>query len=278
MVTGAAGGMGGAVAARFASRHPLILVDVDGDRLAAAAGEHVEVAPRVTEVSADLAQAAGAERVLAAIDAAGGFATFVNAAGLSTSMAGPERIIEVNLIGTARLVEALGARAGAGSVGVCIASMAAYRNGPDAYDALLEDPLAPGLFERLEEALGASMESSQAYDLSKRGVVLLCERLAAAWGARGARLVSVSPGLIATGMGLREQSDRGRDLVETAALGRIGEAAEVASVVEFLAGPGAAYVSGCDLLVDGGAIAALRNQAPADKARRWNGWGRSLRE
>jgi NAD(P)-dependent dehydrogenase (short-subunit alcohol dehydrogenase family) len=107
-------------------------------------------------------------------------------------------------------------------------------------------------------ALVASSE--QAYVVSKFAVMQLVQQRAKRWGAKGARLVSLSPGVITTNMGnaaLRNPQVQG--MIGLSSAGRPGRADEIASVIAFLASDAAAYITGTDILVDGGVIAGIRN-------------------
>ena len=97
------------------------------------------------------------------------------------------------------------------------------------------------------------------YSFAKYGLLLYARRHAAAWGARGARIVSLSPGMIATPMGAREFAANAhkRKMFEASPLKREGTMLEVADAVEFLASDRASFISGTDLLIDGGLTGAL---------------------
>jgi NAD(P)-dependent dehydrogenase (short-subunit alcohol dehydrogenase family) len=181
-------------------------------------------------------------------------AAVVHAAGISPSMGTAARIFAVNLDGAARLVEAIRDRMAPGSAAVLFASNSSYFPMPQEAAAAVCRPLpAEGAV-----SLAHLAESPEiAYPLSKLGVRALVKREAKAFGARGARLVSMSPGAIDTAMTRGEPSDIATRMVETSASGRMGRPEELAAVAVFLCSPDASFVTGVDWLVDGGHTAAL---------------------
>ena len=102
---------------------------------------------------------------------------------------------------------------------------------------------------------------ASAYTFAKRGNHVRVRAQSVAWGERGARLNSISPGVIATPMGLAELAGGSgafmQAMVDGSGTGRLGTADDIAAATEFLVGPSAAFVTGTDLLVDGGAVGAL---------------------
>jgi NAD(P)-dependent dehydrogenase (short-subunit alcohol dehydrogenase family) len=264
VITGAGGGMGRHCVERFRGDR-LLLVDVD-ERALEGAGE---LAPGAECVLADLGSRASIDALVRQVEASGGLHRLVHLAGVSPMMDGAARILEVDLVGTAVLLDGMVGAAGEGSVAICVASIAAHVMpvSPEA-QAVLDDPMAPDLAARLERALGAELGPGTAYALAKHGVVRLCQRSAAAWGARGARVLSVSPGLIDTPMGRLELKDNpgkrgliGRTPIhapdDRGSAELPGRTADIADAVAFLAGPRARFISGCDVRVDGGLVAAL---------------------
>jgi len=255
VVIGAGRGMGAAVARLLAERgRRLLLADRDET---AAAKVAADLAGDVEAVACDITDAAA---VAALVERTACLGALVLSAGLSPQMGDGRRILTVNLVATDAVVRAFERVLVRGSVAVCFASMAAHMMPTDpAIDRLLDEPASPTLIEDLA-ALGVVEHSGLAYGISKRGVIRLVERRARVWGAAGARIVSVSPGVIDTPMGRLEDANEPSMalMVAGSALTREGRAGEVASVAAFLASDAASYVTGIDVLVDGGTVAGIR--------------------
>jgi NAD(P)-dependent dehydrogenase (short-subunit alcohol dehydrogenase family) len=254
VVVGAASGMGAAVAPLLAPRGPLLLADRDAERLRTVADA---LGGDVTPLACDITVSTDVD---ALGEAVGRLGCLVVTAGLSPSMASGRRVFEVNLLGLERVVRAALPLIGEGSAGVLLASVAGHLlPASDPVDAVLDDPLSATFFDDLA-AQGVDPDNPQlAYALSKRGVRRVVRRHAAAWGAKGARLLSLSPGIVDTGMGRLEATRQPMmaKMVESSALGRMGRAAEVAAVAAFLVSDAASFMTGTDVLVDGGELAAL---------------------
>lgn len=269
LITGAAGGMGRACARLFGTTQDLVLTDAAAPALERFAEELKAEGFTVLGTHAgDL----GSDAVLAAVmaDMAGDKPlTLIHTAGLSPSLAEPEPIMAVNLVATVKLLDAIQPLLRPGSAAVLIASSAGHLI-PEipAALALMAAPLAPDFMEKIGQVIAgmsqgdAAKEGGISYSLSKQAVLKLVQTRALVWGKLGARITSISPGMILTPMGRKEVATPGGAAMQNAApLGRPGVAADIALAAHYLASDAASFITGTDLLVDGGSMAAFRQGA-----------------
>jgi NAD(P)-dependent dehydrogenase (short-subunit alcohol dehydrogenase family) len=174
-----------------------------------------------------------------------------------------ERILEVNALGTVHVERAFHRFARDGFCLVNVASSAGHlpRAVPPSartYELALTDP--DRFLRRLDgrcELVPRRLRPGMAYALSKHFVIWFSRRMAAELGRRGARVLSVSPGSFDTEMGRLEDAGGAGELARRSSLGRYGRVAEIAELLAFVAGARAGYLTGTDILVDGGARAAM---------------------
>jgi NAD(P)-dependent dehydrogenase (short-subunit alcohol dehydrogenase family) len=254
VVTGAARGMGRTCLDRLRGiAEDVVAVDLVAPEVEGAIG-----------VACDVADPVAVEQLAHRVAELGPLRALVHAAGISPTMGDPRRIFEVDLVGTQLLLDAMTQLVVPGTAAVCFASSAAHQVGalvPDArLDALVEDPSDDGFLDRVAAELD---DSGLAYGWAKRGVIRAAARAAAVWGPLGGRVCSVSPGIIATEMGEQELAAQPmmQMMIEATPLGRMGQPEEVAAVVELLVSDAASFVTGIDVLVDGGCLEGLRQLA-----------------
>jgi NAD(P)-dependent dehydrogenase (short-subunit alcohol dehydrogenase family) len=258
-----AGGMGQAIARRSGPGRQLLLADISEPLLDSAAtalrAQGQLVATRRVDVSsqasvaqlADVAAALGPVRYLA------------HTAGLSQVEAPVEAILDVDLSGAAFVIEEFGRVIAAGGAGVAIASMAAQilgRMSSAERAELIRVPaadLAKLPFARPDQFAHGAV----AYGFAKLAVTLRVRAACATWGRRGARINSISPGVISTPMGALElEGDAApmiQAMIDNSPAGRVGTPDDVAAAADFLFSPAASFITGADLLVDGGVTAAM---------------------
>ncbi|MCW2565745.1 MAG: hypothetical protein QOD59_1478 [Mycobacterium sp.] len=263
VITGGTGGMGLACARALADRGHLLLVDLREDLLdqarkaLGAQGAIVDTLPCDVTSATDVAAVADRVREL------GRLRCLVHTAGVSPEMADAATVLDVDLAGSVRITDALFPLVNPGCSAILIGSIAGYSDVPASVEPLLDDPLADGFLAAVEQALGQPLDSATAYVLAKRGVTRLAERLATPWGKTGGRTVAISPGLIDTPMG-RLELDRQSIIpvmIEVTPVKRPdrplpGRPEDIAAAVAFLESDAAAFVSGCDIRVDGGLVGA----------------------
>ncbi|KAH7362182.1 hypothetical protein B0T11DRAFT_280342 [Plectosphaerella cucumerina] len=261
------GGMGLSAARRIARGRLLLLADYSTDTLEAAAQSLRNDGHDVQTHAIDVSDHASTVAFAQAAAAAGQIEAVVHTAGVSPVQASGQRVLDVDLVGTANLIDAFYAVAIPGMAMVCIASMAAHLAGP--FPADLETHLATAPLARLLDHPLVDASPRTAYPLAKRGNILRVQAAAKAWGLKGARINTVSPGVISTAMGQEEAKGESgamvRHLVEGSAAGRMGSPEDITDMVEFLVGSRSSYVSGNDFLVDGGTVSGQR-WAPAAAA------------
>jgi NAD(P)-dependent dehydrogenase (short-subunit alcohol dehydrogenase family) len=259
VITGA-GGMGIACARRLGVGRRVLLADFDTARLASVAEALTGDGFDVTTQQVDVADAASVTALAARAAALGSLRTLVHTAGLSPTMADAARLYAVDLVGTALLMDAFLPLAGPGTVAVMVASMAGYgANLPP--EIVRQLALAPTA-DLLAAVAGLPTDAASAYCVAKRGNQVRVEAAAALWGRQGGRIVSISPGIIATPMGRQEHQEQPRmaQLLAMSPVQRWGTAEDIAAAADWLASPAASFVSGIDLRVDGGVMAALRHR------------------
>ena len=192
----------------------------------------------------------------------GDIKALINAAGVSPSQAPIEAILKVDLYGTAVLLEEVGKVIAEGGVGITISSQSGHRMPaltPAEDEALATTPTELLLDIDILQPQNIR-DTLHAYQLAKRCNVKRVMAEAVKWGQHGARINSISPGIIVTPLALDEfngpRGDFYKNMFAKCPAGRPGTADEVANVAELLMSGKGAFITGSDFLVDGGATAS----------------------
>lgn len=273
IVTGGASGMGLATARLLGADHRVVIADLGADRLEAAVDELSADGVSVIARECDVTSRVAVDELFATAVDAGRPRCVVHAAGISPQMAAAEPIIRVNALGTVHIGNASLAVASDGFALVNVASFAAHTS-PGflqprrTFGRWSTDPEGMvAKLTRLATRLPATAQSGLAYSLSKAFVVWYCRDVVSAFGAKGARVLSVSPGSIDTPMGRIEERSGAGKLAELSALGRFGRTDEVAELLAFCASEKPGYLTGVDILCDGGSKAAMGVKGMVDMMR-----------
>ena len=262
LLTGA-GQIDTAIARRVGAGMKIIVGDRKLEQACAAADLLTNAGFDALAVETDISSRDSIKKAIAEGQKYGEIAVLVNAAGVSPSQASTETILHVDLYGTAVLLEETGKVIKNGGAGVTISSQSGHRM--EALGAERDELLACSPCEKLLELDFLQPENIpdtlRAYQLAKRCNVKRVMAEAVKWGQRGARINSISPGIIVTPLAVDEfngpRGDFYRNMFAQSPAGRPGTADEVPSFAELLLGPQGAFITGADFLIDGGATASF---------------------
>jgi NAD(P)-dependent dehydrogenase (short-subunit alcohol dehydrogenase family) len=257
-----AGSIGQAIVRRVSTGKHVLLADLRHDNVDAAARILIDAGFEVSTATVDVSSRKSVHALVRTATAIGTITGVIHAAGVSPTQATPVTILKVDLYGTALVLEEFGNAIVPGGAGVVIASQSGHRLPaltPEQNRALATTPA--------DELLALPMlqpdqvtDPLHAYQLSKRGNSLRVMAEAVRWGKRGARVNTISPGIICTPLARDELAGpRGegyRRMIKLSAAGRIGTPDEVGAVAALLMGPDGTFITGSDFLMDGGVTAA----------------------
>ena len=261
LLTGA-GQIGMAIARRMGYGMKIIVGDKRRENADAIAKILNEAGFDATAVETDISSRESIKALIACGQEYGEIAMLVNAAGVSPSQAPIETILKVDLYGTAVLLEEVGKVIRKGGTGVTISSQSGHRMPAlsSAEDELLATTPTEKLLSLAMLQPSAIRDTLHAYQMAKRCNVKRVTAEAVKWGERGARINSISPGIIVTPLALDEfngpRGDFYKNMFAKCPAGRPGTADEVANVAELLMSDRGAFITGADFLIDGGATAS----------------------
>ncbi len=259
-----AGGIGIAIARRQGFGRHILLADFNEKLLESAAKELELASFKVMTLKVDVSSRASVRALADAAAALGSVVNVVNTAGVSPNMAPPDRVLAVDLYGSAVVFEEFERVIAPGGAGLIVSSMAGHMSAGLPAEQEHDLAFAPADELLAKPFLGpdAVPNSMVAYIVSKRANHLRVQASAISWGKRGARVNSISPGIIATPLAQHELNspigDIYRAMIDASPAKRMASPDEIAVAASYLLGPDAGFVTGSDLLIDGGVIAAMR--------------------
>lgn len=256
-----AGSIGQAIARRISPGRQVVLADLRQDVVDAAAKVLGDAGFEVTTALVDVSSRESVQALVALTTNMGDITRVIHAAGVSPSQAAPATILRVDLYGTALVLELFGNVIATGGSAIVIASQSGHR-----LPALTAEQNKALALTPVEELLALPMlqpeqvaDSLHAYQISKRGNSLRVAAQAVRWGKRGARVNTISPGIIFTPLARDElhgpRGDGYRRMIESCAAKRGGTPDEVGAVAALLMGPEGTFITGSDFLMDGGVTA-----------------------
>lgn len=262
MILTGAGQIGMAIARRMGYGKKVVIGDKKKENAEKISGIMKEAGFDTVAVEMDLSSRTSILNLIAEAQTYGPITMLVNAAGVSPSQAPIEAILKVDLYGTAVLLEEVGHVIAPGSVGVTISSQSGHRM--PALTPTEDEQLACTPTEELLQLEILQPENIRdtlhAYQMAKRCNEKRVMAESVKWGEKGARLNSISPGIIVTPLALDEfhgpRGDFYKNMFAKCPAGRPGTADEVANVAELLMSDKGAFITGSDFLVDGGATAS----------------------
>ena len=256
------GGMGQAVMRRLGAGRKVLLADFNEELLAGAVTAAVGDGYDIVSARVDVSSRESVQALAATARELGNVTGVVHTAGLSPVQAPVEAIWKVDLYGVAVVLEEFEKVIAPGGAGVVIASMAGYLGGSGIPADTLASLAAVPADDLLLIPFVAEIDNAgYAYSVAKRANQVRVQAASLRWGARGARVNSISPGVISTPMGQQELAGESgaqmRAMIEGSGTKRVGTPGDIANAAAFLLSRDASFITGTDLLVDGGVVAAV---------------------
>ena len=257
-----AGQIGMAIARRVGYGRKIVVGDRKLENAKAATKIMNEAGFDVTALEMDLGDRQSINNFINEAQNFGEISMLINSAGVSPSQVSVETILKVDLYGTAVLLEETGKVIRPGGVGVTISSQSGHRMKQltPQEDELLACTPAEQLLELEMLKPDNIVDTLHAYQLAKRCNEKRVMAESVRWGEKGARINSISPGIIVTPLALDEfngpRGDFYKNMFKNCPAKRPGTADEVANIAELLLSDKGSFITGADFLIDGGATAS----------------------
>ena len=258
-----AGSMGTTIVRRIGAGKKIFLGDINEEHLAKVSDDFRRSGYDVETMKVNALDKESVYNFARRANELGRVLHFIDTAGASPNQANPEHIVDLDMVGTGYAIDAFGEVIAEGGSGLVISSQAGYMY-PIPNDVEVE--IVRTTTEQLKQVTFindvAMQNSGFAYMIAKRVNHLQVQRAAAtSWAHRRARINSISPGIIVTPLAYDEFNANGEGyqrMIDASAARRVATSDERAEVAAFLLGDHAKFITGIDILADGGVIAALR--------------------
>lgn len=255
VITGGAGGIGQACAKQF-KNNPIIITDYSQEKVDETIETFTKQGFNVKGIACDITNKKDVKKLVDFVSKHGKLQALIHTAGVSGTVKDIRRVYDIDLVATELLVDAFYEIATDSSVAILLSSMMAHTvPSNEKYNEALQNPQNPDSFNIVSKFVDNS--SDVMYNFAKKGVHLLADKNVDKWGVKGARIVTVSPGVIETPMALKaaeEHPERMEAIKQATPLKRNGTPEDVAGVIHFLTTKAASFITGTDILVDGGVI------------------------
>lgn len=260
-----AGSMGTAIVKRISTNRIIFLGDINEDNLKKRENELKYNGFAVETQIVDAMDAKSVKSFAKKAGELGNIKYFIDTAGASPNQASPEHIINLDLVATSLAIDIFGKYMDKGGAGLIISSQTGYMmNLPPE----VEQQIALTPTDKLKDIdfikNDAMVNSGVAYVVAKRANHLKVRTAAAtSWADRGARINSISPGIIVTSLAYDEFESAGdayQEMINSSPAKRVGTSEEIARAAEFLLSDDSSFITGIDLLIDGGVIASIASE------------------
>lgn len=261
VITGGAGGIGQACSKTFKDDH-LIITDYAQKDVDNIVDQLTKDGYQASGIACDITNKSDVQKLVDFTSKAGALKAIIHTAGVSGTVKNAKKVFNINLIGSDIILNGFFSIAQEETAMILFSSMMGHTiPASDIYDHALENPQEENSLAKVIKAV--EDDSDVMYNFTKRGVKLLMLRNVDKWGEKGARILTVSPGVIETKMGLKaaeEHPERMEMIKNATPLKRNGKPEDISNVVQFLASDKASFLTGTDILVDGGVLNNIKKE------------------